>query len=108
MKYDELLADLRGWARAYVNYEGSIYELLDKAADAIEELQKENLRLHAFNDMNLEARDMLHERIKEAEVKHGKWLYQLYAKYECSVCGFYETATPYNFCPNCGARMDGE
>lgn len=65
MKYDELLADLRGWTRICVSYEGSIDEILDKAADAIEELQKENLRLHAFNDMNLEAREMLHDRIKE-------------------------------------------
>lgn len=38
--YDDLLNDLREWPRICVEYTGSIDELLDKAADAIEELQK--------------------------------------------------------------------
>ena len=37
--YDELIKDLREWPRVCVEYTGSLDELHDKAADAIEELQ---------------------------------------------------------------------
>jgi hypothetical protein len=44
----------------------------------------------------------------EAEpVKHGRWMYPFY----CSECGFtpyYSSDLTYNYCPNCGARMDGD
>ena len=52
MKYDELLADLRGWGRVCVSYEGSIDELLDKAADAIDKLQSQ-LREEKYYNVNL-------------------------------------------------------
>lgn len=38
--YDELIKDLREWPRICVEYTGSLDELHDKAADAIEKLQK--------------------------------------------------------------------
>lgn len=46
------------------------------------------------------------------EVKHGKWDGNGYLK-NCSLCGtvvnFNEVSNwLYNYCPNCGARMDGE
>lgn len=49
-------------------------------------------------------------------VRHGKWLCSddMYETAVCSVCN-YDTEEPYecgkkswNFCPNCGARMDAE
>jgi hypothetical protein len=46
------------------------------------------------------------------EVVHGRWIYEpvefTYEKdIKCSICGDYvEHATIY--CPNCGAKMDGE
>ena len=49
-------------------------------------------------------------------VRHGKWLCSddMYETAVCSVCNF-DTGEPYecvkkswNFCPNCGAKMDGE
>ena len=58
-----------------------------------------------------------------APVGHGKWEYHsggnspIYTMNPedvyCSVCGFHVDTTEvdfdyYNFCPNCGARMDGE
>ena len=56
-----------------------------------------------------------------AEVKHGEWIdlhdeNVLYEQtYKCSACGEWfviEAGTPkengYKYCPNCGARMDGE
>lgn len=52
-----------------------------------------------------------------APVRHGRWiddeefgLELYYAK--CSLCGrfmdVHENGGYYNYCPNCGARMDGE
>lgn len=44
-------------------------------------------------------------------VKHGKWIgYGHTCGYweECSNCGFPNaTGDNYNFCPDCGAKMDG-
>lgn len=55
------------------------------------------------------------------EVRHGRWIdlhdeNVLYEQtYKCSACGEWfviEAGTPkengYKYCPNCGARMDGE
>ena len=50
---------------------------------------------------------------------HGCWIEytkviipEPYNKWEqawkCSECGFDDGFVAYNFCPNCGARMDGE
>ena len=46
-------------------------------------------------------------------VVHGKWIntrpiveYKGFCQVKCSIC---ESIEPYgNYCPNCGARMDGE
>lgn len=51
-----------------------------------------------------------------AEVKHGYWIYHLddlfpaESTQECSICHEEEDITLCNdnFCPNCGARMDGK
>ncbi len=52
-----------------------------------------------------------------AEVKHGKWDFPIFTDSEdgldprvkCSVCGGVEAAfVRWKYCPNCGARMDGE
>lgn len=49
------------------------------------------------------------------EVKHGRWIWN--KEYECVVCSNCEMSAlknycgnyaHSNFCPNCGARMDGE
>lgn len=46
------------------------------------------------------------------EVVHGEWLTVEYndgsAFKECSNCGARKQQRYYNFCPNCGAKMDGE
>lgn len=45
--------------------------------------------------------------IEAQPVKHGRWMYPFY----CSECGFtpyYSSDLTYNYCPNCGARMDGD
>ena len=50
--------------------------------------------------------------VDAVEVVHGRWLSEpvefTYEKdIKCSVCGRY-VDEPENYCPNCGAKMDGE
>ena len=49
--------------------------------------------------------------INQTEVVHGWWEHAPdYAEY-CSICGHYpdeEANHAYDYCPNCGAKMDGE
>ena len=55
--------------------------------------------------------DDFKDRSKWVEQKHGRWEHAPdYAEY-CSVCEFYpddEENHAYDYCPNCGAKMDGE
>lgn len=44
-----------------------------------------------------------HPAADVVEVVHGRWIDHM----KCSVCGQVDWTKP-NFCPNCGARMDGE
>lgn len=58
------------------------------------------------------------EIINAVPVAHGKWIYEgargRFTACRCSVCGNVENADwamisgEVNFCPNCGAKMDGE
>lgn len=49
-----------------------------------------------------------------AEVRHGRNIEDVPSLFECSLCGWFDSdlytsdTGIYNFCPNCGARMDGE
>lgn len=54
-----------------------------------------------------------------APVRHGRWIEytkviipEPYNKWEqawkCSECGFYDGFVGYNYCPNCGAKMELE
>ena len=43
------------------------------------------------------------------KVVHGEWILNDDQVYECKDCGYvpsFDGYTYYNFCPNCGARMD--
>jgi len=43
------------------------------------------------------------------EVKHGEWISECEPYYECSECHHWFYLYQYmNYCPNCGAKMDGE
>ena len=43
-------------------------------------------------------------------VRHGRWMPRTYSISECSVCGKLHFAheDSWNYCPNCGAKMDGD
>lgn len=77
-------------------------------------------RLDRMNPKQVGAR-MVVQRIKEATaadvapVVHGRWVpNKVYGDYECSVCKQGDIIAPYfkrlkmHYCPNCGARMDGD
>ena len=46
-------------------------------------------------------------------VEHGRWVFNkppddwIMSLYTCNQCGHLEEGKP-NYCPNCGAKMDGE
>ena len=43
------------------------------------------------------------------EVKHGEWISECEPHYECSECHHWFHLYQFmNYCPNCGAKMDGE
>ena len=46
-----------------------------------------------------------------APVVHGEWntlhIGLMHCVAECSVCGKTATGNHYDYCPNCGAKMDG-
>ena len=52
--------------------------------------------------------------VDAVEVVHGFNTYDHNSAFECSICGFsdWDTMTSddgkYNYCPSCGAKMDGE
>lgn len=49
--------------------------------------------------------------VDAVEVRHGRWLRTPTSWVYCSVCGEeppQETNITSDFCPNCGAKMDGE
>ena len=49
-----------------------------------------------------------------APVRHGRWLQKKHKifgneyDYVCSECGCDYALAKYNYCPNCGAKMDGD
>lgn len=84
---------------------------LDLLRDAVHKLDKGDITLGEYDRML----EPLKQEI-QPERKTGKWHFEEYPDgyyhAECSVCGhhFQEDAylKPYNYCPNCGARMDGK
>jgi hypothetical protein len=53
-------------------------------------------------------------RVDAVEVVHGRWEHKKHKlfgntyDYVCSVCGCDYALAEYNYCPNCGAKMDGD
>lgn len=52
-------------------------------------------------------------KVDAVEVVHGRWVNPYMNRYGhpchcCSVCGFKASYQDKNYCPNCGAKMDGD
>ena len=84
-------------------------ELISREA-AIEALKRAEALTRAFGYHNVI--DTIREQPTIDPVKRGKWIgsddFDEY--YRCSECGKGETQFGglYHYCPNCGARMEGE
>ena len=44
------------------------------------------------------------DSVDAAQVVHGEWKWSHGG--QCSECGFHNSNFNYNYCPNCGAKMD--
>ncbi len=86
-----------------------------EAACAVINRLKSPARSPAQNEMIRDALIGL-ERIPAADVapvRHGTYISigydELYCDFgKCSVCGFEDVVKGSKYCPNCGAKMDGE
>lgn len=88
-------------------------ELLKELEDWSADLQADNLPARARQLGITDAIVIACQMPTVEAVKHGKWIpreegvvYPFWARYTCSECGTHWDDTLY--CPNCGARMDGE
>ena len=85
--------------------------------DAIASLSIERFELSNAYRLYVEALDNVDKKVVKipaADVEpvvHGKWIKPTRVPDsmmdECSLCGFDCGSYTYNYCPNCGARMDG-
>ena len=85
------------------------YRLIIRQKAEIEELQIERIKLNADYENKQKG-------IPNMEVRHGEWIVDsniAETEFKCSKCGYsYFEGEPcqesdYNYCPNCGAKMDG-
>ena len=82
--------------------------------DAFREFWNKNYRHQYANDTFLFALANFHT-VDAVEVVHGRWIDNLdengflcNAWRKCSVCGGLNWSKKPNYCPNCGAKMDGD
>ena len=84
-------------------------------ADALEELidvKGANLGITSANRCNFKDMIKLTSAVDAEPVKHGHWEnpylnYYGHPCHCCSRCGFKASHYDKNYCPNCGAKMDG-
>ena len=98
MMYDELVERLRADKISL----DELTIILEKAADAIEELEKENEKLH--DDFGKAIRK--HCEWEEVKIPDGFGYFTIY-KDSDPECG-YEVPRKTNYCPWCGAKMKME
>ena len=62
-----------------------------------------------FSTRTVEAFKMAIQALEEPDREHGKWIELAKCSYACSKCNIIcYTRKPFNFCPNCGAKMSQE
>ena len=89
-------------------------EICADAADAIEALQADNAAIQGELDALRVFTDEAQGHIEELQAqlpKRGEWIDYENSHCECSVChmwfNYFDNCTElFNFCPNCGAKME--
>lgn len=92
-------------------------EYIEREA-AIDAIMKVYVRTAGYKarERVFEAEEAVH-RLPVADVApvvHGRWIeqekYTFGVMYDCSICGnrILDNGHSWNYCPNCGARMDGD
>lgn len=63
-----------------------------------------------WNDCLMRVKSMVSTApaVDVAPVVHGRWEHYSTTMMVCSICGKHVAWHRYNYCPNCGARMDGD
>lgn len=65
-----------------------------------------------YLDALIDADDVIDDMPTIDPVRHGRWVYDgqsIEVMYKCSECGYVEFGHDHStYCPNCGARMDGD
>lgn len=78
--------------------------------EAIEKLTflRDNACNYYFSDEDEDALTMAIEALKHPEPKKGKWIdaREYCSEFMCSNCHRLNRNNTYNFCPDCGARME--
>lgn len=79
-----------------------------------EDMYGEPIDSDPYEEAVEEAIDIIRDAPTIDVVKHGRWIDEtfkpwglVYHPYKCDQCGDHSEAD-FNFCPNCGARMDAE
>ena len=88
--------------------------LIEQMESDAEQMEDSIFKMAAYAAIN----DVKHQPAADAvEVQHGQWVHcdDGSLSWRCSVCGKHAYGNyaevfsgEYHFCPNCGARMDGE
>lgn len=80
------------------------------SADALQEWVRNYLSVFKKYDWRDILQIIRNQPVVDAEpVRHGRWMHLSNTWGECSVCGERNKYLKrWNYCPNCGAKMDGE
>ena len=91
-------------------------EYIEREALLKEIGRRKSIARTSFPKQNFCVNDVLHciydaPAAAVVEVRHGEWVYDHWCEFSCSECGHFSKTEPRgteNYCPNCGAKMDGK
>lgn len=89
--------------------------LLDEFLKRYTERERNGNLVFAACEIKQDFADMISNvpNVDAVEVVHGRWIeqekYTFGTMYDCSICDnrILDNGHSWNYCPNCGARMDG-